>query len=87
MKEEFNIGQIVFYTRILPKVGIYDLLEIKLRTVEDTYIVGCDEKDHTAYLISEIEAETCIFTSRKDALNKIKEEKKKGKENIWKEEN
>ena len=82
MKEEFKIGQIVFYTRILPKVGIYDLLEIKLRTVEDTYIVGCDEKDHTAYLISEIEAETCIFTSRKDALNKIREEKKKGKENI-----
>lgn len=87
MKEDFNIGQIVFYTRILPTAGIYDLLEIKLRTVEDTYIVGCDEKDHTAYLVSEIEAETCIFTSRKDALNKIKEEKKKGKENIWKEEN
>lgn len=82
MKEDFNIGQIVFYTRILPTAGIYDLLEIKLRTVEDTYIVGCDEKDHTAYLVSEIEAETCIFTSRKDALNKIKEEKKKGKENI-----
>lgn len=82
MKEEFTIGQIVFYTRILPTAGIYDLLEIKLRTVEDTYIVGCDEKDHTAYLVSEIEAETCIFMSRKDALNKIKEEKKKGKENI-----
>ena len=65
MKEEFKIGQIVFYTRILPKVGIYDLLEIKLRTVKDTYIVGCDEKDHTAYLISEIEAETCIFISHK----------------------
>lgn len=87
MKEDFSIGQIVVYTRILPTAGVYDLLEIKLRTVEDTYIVGCDEKDHTAYLVSEIEAETCIFTSRKDALNKIKEEKKKGKENIWKEEN
>lgn len=78
MKEKYTIGDVVFYTRIIPTADIYDLLEIKLRTVEDTYIVGCDAKDHTAYLISEIEAETCIFTSRKDALDKIREEKKKG---------
>ena len=41
MKEEFTIGQIVFYTRILPKVGIYDLLfenDVKMYGTQTVFV-------------------------------------------------
>ena len=30
---------IVYYARIVPNAGIYDLCELKIRTIEDSYFV------------------------------------------------
>ena len=49
-KEDIQKGNIVYYTRILPGVGIYDLCELKIRTVEETYFCGSDKHDKHAYL-------------------------------------
>lgn len=38
-------GDIVYYTRIIPSVGIYDLLELKIRTVADEYFAGMEKRD------------------------------------------
>lgn len=43
-KEEANLhkGDYVYFARIIPKQGIYDVLDLKIRTVEDTYFVAQD---------------------------------------------
>ena len=36
-------SDIVYHTRILPTVGIYDLDELKIRTVTETYFIGVEK--------------------------------------------
>lgn len=39
-----NKGDILYFSRIIPKTGIYDVCELYIRTVEETYFVGIDKK-------------------------------------------
>ena len=70
MSNELQIGDIVYYARIMPTLGIYDVCELKIRTVADTYFVGTDKRDKRAYLFSYNAVENCIFSNRKDAVEK-----------------
>ena len=70
MNEIHKIGEIVYYARIMPTLGIYDVCELKIRTVTDTYFVGTDKRDKRAYLFSYNAVGKCIFSNRKDAVEK-----------------
>ena len=70
MNEIHKIGDIVYYARIMPTLGIYDVCELKIRTVADTYFVGTDKRDKRAYLFSYNAVGKCIFSNRKDAVEK-----------------
>ena len=72
-------NDIVYYTRIIPSVGIYEVCELKIRTVKDTYFVGLDERDKHACLFSEKHLDKMVFKNKKEALKVIKELKKKYK--------
>lgn len=76
-KEDIQKGNIVYYTRILPRVGIYDLCELKIRTVEETYFCGSDKHDKHAYLFGYNSLNKTIFTDRKEALSVIHNAEKK----------
>ena len=69
MNEIHKIGDIVYYARIMPTLGIYDVCELKIRTVADTYFVGTDKRDKRAYLFSYNAVGKCIFLNRKDAVD------------------
>ena len=71
MNEIHKIGDIVYYARIMPTLGIYDVCELKIRTVADTYFVGIDKRDKRAYLFSYNAVGNCIFSNRKDAVEKV----------------
>ena len=71
MDEIYKIGDIVYYARIMPTLGIYDVCELKIRTVTDTYFVGTDKRDKRAYLFSYNALGKCIFSNRKDAVEKV----------------
>ena len=71
MNEIHKIGDIVYYARIIPTLGIYDVCELKIRTVTDTYFVGMDKRDKRAYLFSYNTVGKCIFSNRKDAVEKV----------------
>ena len=71
MNEIYKIGDIVYYARIMPTLGIYDVCELKIRTVSDTYFVGTDKRDKRAYLFSYNAVGKCIFSNRKDAVEKV----------------
>lgn len=40
----------LYYAQILPRVGVYNVLEIIVRGVYDTYFVGIEKRDKHAYL-------------------------------------
>ena len=75
-----NKKDIVYYARIVPNSGIYDLYELSIRTVEDTYFVGVDKKDKRAFLFDYDAIGEYVFTNRKDALNRLKDAEKNKKE-------
>ena len=70
MNEIHKIGDIVYYARIMPTLGIYDVCELKIRTIADTYFVGTDKRDKRAYLFSYNAVGKYIFSNRKDAVEK-----------------
>ena len=64
-------GDVWFYARAIPKNSIYEVCELKIRTVTDDYIVGIDKHDKHAYLLSYNDIDKTIFKERTDALNKV----------------
>lgn len=69
-------SDIVYHARIYPTLGIYDLDELKIRTVTEDYFVGLEKKEKKAFLFPYSSIGKTIFLNRKDALNKIKEAEK-----------
>lgn len=63
---------IVYYARIIPTTGIYDVCELKIRTVKDDWFVGVDKRDKRAYLFYQKDIYNVIFFNRNDALNKVR---------------
>ena len=70
MNEIHKIGDIVYYARIMPTLGIYDVCELKIRTVADTYFVGTDKRDKRAFLLPYSAIGEYVFIDRKDAVDK-----------------
>ena len=71
MDEIYKIGNTIYYARIMPTLGIYDVCELKIRTIADAYFVGTDKRDKRAYLFSYNAIGKCIFSNRKDAVEKV----------------
>lgn len=73
-KEEANLhkGDYVYFARIIPKQGIYDVLDLKVRTVEDTYFVAQDsDKTCIAYPFAYKDVGVIIFKNRFDAIETV----------------
>ena len=74
-----NKGDILYFSRIIPKTGIYDVCELYICTVEETYFVGIDKKDKQAHIFGYDRINEDIFDNRKDALNKVQRAEKNKK--------
>ena len=70
------IGNIVYYARIMPKLDVYDVYDLKVRTVEDTYFSTIDKKDKKSYLFSYNDIGKTVFINREEAVDKTKEAEK-----------
>ena len=70
MDEIYKIGNTIYYARIMPILGIYDVYELKIRTIEDTYFVGTDKRDKRAFLLPYSAIGEYVFIDRKDAVDK-----------------
>lgn len=76
LTEEFNrpsVGKTLYYTQILPKVGVYNLLDMKVYTTYDTYFATVEKRDKRRYLFYYTDINKIIFENRLEALEKIKE--------------
>lgn len=76
-----QVGDRVFYARIMPSVGLYDVYELKIRTLEKDWFVGMEKGEKHAYLFSNKDIGKVIFTERHDALEVVTIAEDKGKRN------
>ena len=76
MNNTLNKGETIYYARIHPTLGIYDLCELNIRTVTDKYFVGVDKHDKRARLFSASDINKIVFKNRNDCLNVLKEAEK-----------
>ena len=66
-----NRGDVLFWARIVPCCGIYEVHDLTIRTVGEDYFVGVDKHDKHAYLLGFNTINDVAFEDRKQALNKI----------------
>lgn len=76
MKDEIKKGTIVYYARSMENTGTFEVLDIRVRTVENTWFVGVENRSKHAYLFSYKNIGKTVFLNRKDALTVVKEKEK-----------
>lgn len=62
----------LYYARIIPTTGIYEVCELILRTIKDDWFVGVDKRDKRAYLFYYKDIGKVLFLDRSKALDKVK---------------
>lgn len=75
-KEDVRKGMVLYYARILKAVGIYEVSELLIRTVEDDYFVGVDKRDKHVYLFSYNNLNQLIFNDRQKCLDTVLDSEK-----------
>ena len=76
-----RVGDIVYWARIAPLVDTYEVDELRIRTVADTYFVGTEKDSRQAFLFSVHDMGRVIFQDRESALALVKEAEKNGRKN------
>ena len=71
MESLVNVKDKLYFARILPKVGIYDVCELTVRTVGEDYFVGIDKRDKQAHIFGYDRVGSDVFSSRNVALEKV----------------
>lgn len=61
----------VFYLRKLPKQDINEVLRLTVRTVEDEYFVGIEEKEQHAFLFHYSDIGRIVFKTYGEALKNM----------------
>lgn len=75
---------VVYYTKIIPSCGIYDVYELRIRTVEDDWFVAIEKTDKQAHYFTKSDIGKTIFIDRNEALNVVRKAEK-NKKNICEE--
>ena len=79
MEKEIKKSDLVYYARIIPTSGIYEVIDLKVRTVADDFLVGIENRTKHAYLLYIKDIGRIVFFNRKEALKVVKEAEKSGK--------
>ena len=70
----------MYYARISHNLGMYELCELKVRSVYDTYFVALENRTKIAFLFGYNLIGDVVFFSRKEALEKVREAEKDKRE-------
>ena len=74
--ENLKVGTQIFWSRILESIGIYDLYDLTVRTIEADYFVGVDKKSKQSYIFPYSCINKTVFFNRGEALEKLKDAEK-----------
>jgi len=80
--QELTKGQKLYYARALDTVGIFEVVDLKVRTVEEDWFVGVDNKTKQAYLFSNNALNKDVFFTRSEAVCKAEDAEKNCKKKV-----
>ena len=63
-----KVGQIMYWTRVHPQINIFDLYDLQIRTLYDTYFACVDKRTKQSYVFSYNDVNKTIFINRDEAL-------------------
>ena len=66
-------GDKVYYARILPQTETYEVVDCKVRMVEDTWFSCTEDREQHAFLFSNNDIGKTVFYDRLEALEKVVE--------------
>lgn len=66
----------LYYARIIPETRIYEVCDLKVRTIKDTWFSAVDKRDKRAYLFNNYDIGEIVFFDRNTALSKVNEAEK-----------
>ena len=75
---EIGIDSVVYWARIHHQTGIYEVCELRVRTLYELTFVGVDKLSKQAFIIRY--DDPYLFRERKDALAVVKEAEKQKKD-------
>ena len=75
-----EVNDVVYYARIMPFCDVYEVCELRVRTVGDDWFTGIDNHDKHVYCFKQSDTESTFFYNRADALEKVKEAEKNRKD-------
>lgn len=77
--EKLKKGDSVIFARVLPRVGYYELLDLHIVSVYDTYCTGADSKTKQTFSFSKKLAGEVLFFNRNLALDYLKKKKQENR--------
>ena len=80
MIDKIKKGTVMYYARISHNLGMYELCELKVRSVYDTYFVALENRTKIAFLFGYTLIGETVFFNRKEALEKVREAEKDKRE-------
>jgi len=80
MTSVINKGDVVYWARIIHETGIYEVLELKIRTVEPDYFVGTEKRSKQAFIFPYDYVGETILKEREPILRMVQEAEKNKKE-------
>ena len=78
-----NRKDIVYYARIQPTLGVYEVLELLVRVVETGWFSAMDKRDKRVYLFADKDLNKTVFADRKEALTLVKKAEKNKKKLVF----
>lgn len=75
-RERIKKGTVVYYAQCLPTIGTFEILELKIRTIQDNWFVGTEKREKHTYMFYEKDLNKTIFLDRDEALDVVKEAEK-----------
>ena len=76
-------GNKIYFARTHPSLGMYEVLDLIVRTAEDTWFSAYEKKTGRAYLFSYKDVGTLIFDNRCQALSVVREIESKSPKKVF----
>ena len=70
-KTELTKGQKVYYARVFPQIGMFELIDLKVVTIEDTWFTGAEQRTKQTYLFGMNSINKTVFLDRQEALELV----------------
>lgn len=82
MGTDLEVGQKVYYARILPQAHVYEVYDLTIRGVYDGYFVALEKHEKRAFLFPIANIGECVFLDREECLELVLQKESEDREEL-----